>query len=78
MIQTRRLNYCMILHVYKNITDKLDTEKFMKAFVDSHIDRRKRIAVTIKFIVIITIFNKAMFLYQQHNIFYIFPNSTYI
>ena len=59
-----------LLHAYKDITDILNTEKVIKFYVNSHIDRRKRIAVAILFIVVITISNK--------NILYNFLASKYI
>ena len=73
MTQTQ-LNPCMLLHVYKNhyLTDKLDTEKVIKFNADSRIDRRKRTAVTIQFIVVITISNKAIFFNKFSNNFIYF------
>ena len=38
---------CMLLHVYQDITDKLDTEKIIKSFVGNHFYRKKRITVNI-------------------------------
>ena len=51
------------------LTDKLDTEKVIKFNADSRIDRRKRTAVTIQFIVAITISNKAIFFNKFSNNF---------
>lgn len=40
-----RLNSCLILHTYKELTDQIDTEEIIKEFVSGRTDRLKRIAV---------------------------------
>ena len=41
----KRLNSTLLLHTYKELTDKLNVEEIISLFVENHIDRKKRIAV---------------------------------
>ena len=53
-------------------TDKLDSKKVIKSFINSQNDRRNKVAVTISFIVVIAISNKTIFLYEiySNNVIY--------
>lgn len=41
----QRLNSCMLLHIYKELNDKINVNSIIGDFVAGHVDRKKKIAV---------------------------------